>query len=306
MTKAETMEPSTLPIPAPEAQRYVAGSPQSPTRMAFRRLLRSKAALVATVIIAFFTFCALFAHVLAPYDPLRLLPGASLRPPEPAYPLGTDLLGRDILSRVLYGARISMAVGFAAILISVVLGVLLGLISGYAGGNADNIIMRGVDMMLAFPGILLALTIVSFLGSSLTNVTIAVGISFIPTFARLTRGSVLSVKENLYVEAARSMGGPASWIMRRHILPNVLSPVVVLASLAYGWAILSASSLSFLGLGVQPPTPEWGIMVSDGRGYLREAPWITTFPGLAIMLVVLAANILGDALRDALDPHQKP
>ena len=306
MTKAETMEPSTLPIPVPEAQRYVAGSPQSPTRMAFRRLLRSKAALVATVIIAFFTFCALFAHVLAPYDPLRLLPGASLRPPEPAYPLGTDLLGRDILSRVLYGARISMAVGFAAILISVVLGVLLGLISGYAGGNADNIIMRGVDMMLAFPGILLALTIVSFLGSSLTNVTIAVGISFIPTFARLTRGSVLSVKENLYVEAARSMGGPASWIMRRHILPNVLSPVVVLASLAYGWAILSASSLSFLGLGVQPPTPEWGIMVSDGRGYLREAPWITTFPGLAIMLVVLAANILGDALRDALDPHQKP
>ena len=306
MTKTETMEPINLPIPAPEAQRYVAGSPQSPTRMAFRRLLRSKAALVATVIIAFFTFCALFAHVLAPYDPLRLLPGASLRPPEPAYPLGTDLLGRDILSRVLYGARISMAVGFAAILISVVLGVLLGLISGYAGGNADNIIMRGVDMMLAFPGILLALTIVSFLGSSLTNVTIAVGISFIPTFARLTRGSVLSVKENLYVEAARSMGGPASWIMRRHILPNVLSPVVVLASLAYGWAILSASSLSFLGLGVQPPTPEWGIMVSDGRGYLREAPWITTFPGLAIMLVVLAANILGDALRDALDPHQKP
>lgn len=305
MTKTETMEPISLPVAPPTAQRSAA-QPQSPTRMALGHLLRSKAALLAIAIILFFTICALFAPSLAPYDPLKLLPGASLQPPGPEYLLGTDLLGRDILSRVLYGARISMAVGFAAISISVVLGVAIGLFSGYAGGWVDNVIMRGVDMMLAFPGILLALTIVSFLGSSLTNLIIAVGVSFIPTFARLTRGSVLSVKENPYVEAAHSLGGTPFWIMRRHILPNVVSPVIVLASLAYGWAILAASSLSFLGLGVQPPTPEWGIMVSDGRGYLREAPWITTFPGVAIMLVVLAANILGDALRDALDPHQKP
>jgi len=273
--------------------------------MTIWRLAKNKSALIAMIILGVFLLAGLLAGRLAPYDPLILIPGASLQPPSLEHPMGTDLLGRDIFSRVLHGARISMSVGFIAIAISVVVGVVMGLISGYAGGFVDNATMRFVDMMLAFPGILLALAIVSFLGQSTVNVTIAVGIAYIPTFARLTRGSVLSVKENLYVEVARSLGSSPQRILLRHILPNVISPVIVLASLAYGWAILSASSLSFLGLGTQPPTPEWGIMVSDGRGFLREAPWITAFPGLAIMLVVLAANILGDALRDALDPHQK-
>lgn len=309
MTKTETLEqidvvtvqgPGTGSGNAVEETRS-----QSPTRMALGRLVRDKGALLAAGILLLFLLCGLFANTLAPYGPRELIPGASLQPPSLEHPMGTDLLGRDVFSRVLHGARISMTVGFAAIAISLVAGVLVGLISGYAGQHVDNVIMRLIDMMLAFPGILLALAIVSFLGSSLSNVILAVGISFIPTFARLVRGSVLSVKENLYVEVARSLGSRPRRILLLHILPNVISPVIVLASLAYGWAILSASSLSFLGLGVQPPTPEWGIMVSDGRGFLREAPWITTFPGLAIMLVVLAANILGDALRDAFDPHQR-
>jgi peptide/nickel transport system permease protein len=181
----------------------------------------------------------------------------------------------------------------------------LGLIAGYFGRHIDSAVMRLIDMMLAFRSILLALTIVSFLGSGLFNVMIAVGISGIPNFARLVRGFVLSAKENLYVEAARCVGCGDRKIIFRHILPNVVAPVIILATLAYGWAILNAASLSFLGLGAQPPTSEWGIMLSDGRGYLREAPWITIFPGMAIMISVLSANILGDGLRDALDPHQR-
>lgn len=306
MSNGESLPSPALPLPLSPAQPQPEGHAKSPTWLALRRLRRSKAALLAAFILGLFTACALLAPLLAPYEPHRLLPGASLQPPGAAHLLGADLLGRDILSRLLYGARISLFVGFAAILLSLVAGVLLGLVAGYAGGATDNLIMRGMDMMLAFPGILLALTLVSFLGTSLTHLTLAVGVSFIPTFARLTRGSVLAVKEMAYVEAARSLGGAPHWIVRRHILPNVLGPVIVLASLAYGWAILAASSLSFLGLGVQPPTPEWGVMVNDGRGYLREAPWISAFPGLAIMLVVFAANILGDALRDALDPHEGP
>ena len=300
MSETLSLEQSSL---TPSGGKNQRARVQSPTRMAVTQLVRDKTALGAIIIFILFIICAIFAPALAPSDPLVLFPGASLQPPSLDHPMGTDLLGRDILSRVIVGTRISLTVGFVAISISVSIGIVLGLISGYAGRHVDNVIMRFIDMMLAFPGILLALTIVSFLGSSLVNVMIAVGISFIPTFARLVRGSVLSAKENLYVDAARCIGCKPQRIVFRHILPNVVASVIVLASLAYGWAILSASSLSFLGLGAQPPTPEWGVMVSDGRGFLREAPWITAFPGLAIMLVVLAANILGDALRDALDPR---
>jgi ABC-type dipeptide/oligopeptide/nickel transport system permease subunit len=248
---------------------------------------------------------SVLAPVLAPYDPLAIDPMGALQPPSFEHPMGTDPIGRDVLSRVLFGGRISLVVGLVSVGISLAIGVILGLLAGYFGGTVDNVIMRLMDMMLAFAGILLALTIVAVLGPGLTNVMLAVGISGIPNFARLVRGSVLSAKENLYVEAARSIGIRSGRIIFRHILPNVMAPVIVLATLAYGWAILSAASLSFLGLGAQPPTPEWGIMLSDGRGYLREAPWVTFFPGFAIMLTVLSANVLGDGLRDALDPRQR-
>ena len=275
----------------------------SPTRLALRHFARNKVAMVALGVLIVLVCVAFFAGPIAPHDPLTVLAGESLKPPSAARPMGTDLLGRDVLSRVIHGGRASLLVGFVAVAISASVGVLLGLAAGYFGRRVDNVIMRFIDMLLAFPGILLALTIVAFLGPGLTNTMIAVGISLIPNFARLVRGSVLSIKESLYVQAAECVGCGHGRIMFRHILPNALAPVLVLASLAYGWSILNAAGLSFLGLGAQPPTPEWGLMLSDGRGLLREAPWLTIFPGLAIMTTVLSANLVGDALRDALDPR---
>jgi peptide/nickel transport system permease protein len=206
---------------------------------------------------------------------------------------------------VFYGTRISLLVGFISVSIAVVVGTLMGLVSGYYGRWVDTIVMRFVDIMLAFPGILLALALVSILGPSLPNLMIAVGISSVPSYARLVRGSVLAAKENVYVEAARVVGCSDTLIMRRHVLPNVVAPIIVVATLGVAAAILWAAALSFLGLGSQPPTPEWGRMLSEGRNYLREQWWIATFPGLAIMVTVLAMNLLGDGLRDTLDPRQR-
>jgi ABC-type dipeptide/oligopeptide/nickel transport system permease subunit len=216
--------------------------------------------------------------------------------------MGTDLLGRDILSRVIWGARLSLLIGLVSVCIGATIGTLLGLVAGFYGGWIDTVTMRVADAMLAFPGILLALTIIAALGTGITNVMIAVGVATIPEYARLTRGSVLSAKENLYVEAARVLGCPGSRIMFRHVLPNVVAPVIVLSTLRFGIAILTASGLSFLGLGAQPPTPEWGLMVSMGREYLGKAWWMSTFPGLAITVTVVAINLVGDGLREALDP----
>jgi ABC-type dipeptide/oligopeptide/nickel transport system permease subunit len=275
----------------------------SPTQLTLRHLYRDKVALTALLLLLAFALLALLAPLLAPYDPYATAPEVSLAAPGAAHWMGTDLLGRDVFSRILFGARISLLVGLVSVSISAAIGVLLGLLAGYYGRWVDTLIMRCIDVLMAFPGMLLALAIVALLGPGIGNVMIAVGIGGIANYARLVRSSVLSIKEELYVEAARSVGAIDARVMGRHILPNALPPVLVLASMSYGWALLSSAGLSFLGLGAEAPAAEWGAMLSDGRALLWDAPWLAIFPGLAIMLVVLAANLLGDALRDALDPR---
>jgi len=269
------------------------------------QLARQRGAVVGLVILGVLALLALGAPWLSPRDPIRTAARDALQPPGSHFVLGSDQFGRDVASRVLHGARISLTVGLISVSIAVTLGTPLGLVSGYYGGRLDALIMRIMDVLLAFPGILLALAIVSVLTPGLTNVMIAVGLSAVPGYARLVRASVLSARENLYVEAARALGGRDLGILARYILPNVVAPLIVTATLGLGTAILSAAALSFLGLGSQPPQPEWGRMLSEGRDYLREAWWISTFPGLGIMLTVLAMNLLGDGLRDVLDPRLK-
>ena len=264
---------------------------------------RQRGAVVGLVILGGLALMALGAPWLSPRDPIRTAARDALQPPGARFVLGSDQFGRDVASRVLHGARVSLTVGLISVSIAVALGAPLGLVSGYYGGRLDGLIMRVMDVLLAFPGILLALAIVSVLTPGLTNVMIAVGLSAVPTYARLVRASVLSARENLYVEAARALGGRDLGILTRYILPNVVAPLIVTATLGLGTAILSAAALGFLGLGSQPPQPEWGRMLSEGRDYLREAWWISTFPGLGIMLTVLAMNLLGDGLRDILDPR---
>jgi ABC-type dipeptide/oligopeptide/nickel transport system permease subunit len=245
----------------------------------------------------------IFAPLLTPYDPIKQNFRDILVGPNPTHWLGTDNYGRDVWSRILYGGQISLTMGSISVVIGAVIGVALGLVSGYYGGMSDGIIMRFMDAMLAFPGILMAITVVAILGSSLNNVMIAVGISSIPGFARLARGSVLSAKENEYVFAARVAGCRSGRIMLVHILPNIFAPLLTYSTLRVSTSIIAASSLSFLGLGAQRPTPEWGVMLSDGREYMRQYWWLSMFPGLAIMITALSINMLGDGLRDALDPR---
>jgi len=268
-------------------------------------LVRQRGALLGLLILAALGTMAVAAPWLAARDPIRTAAREALQPPGARFLLGSDQFGRDVGNRVVYGARVSLLVGVISVSIAVALGAPLGLVSGYYGGRLDALIMRVMDVLLAFPGILLALAIVSVLSPGLGNVMIAVGLSAVPGYARLVRATVLAAREHLYVEAARALGGRDGGILVRDILPNVVAPLIVTATLGLGGAILSAAALSFLGLGSQPPQPEWGRMLSEGRDYLREAWWISTFPGLGILLTVLAMNLVGDGLRDVLDPRLK-
>jgi peptide/nickel transport system permease protein len=268
-------------------------------------LVRQRGAMLGLLILAALGTMAVAAPWLAARDPIRTAAREALQPPGARFLLGSDQFGRDVGSRVVYGARVSLLVGVISVSIAVALGAPLGLVSGYYGGRLDALIMRVMDVLLAFPGILLALAIVSVLSPGLGNVMIAVGLSAVPGYARLVRATVLAAREHLYVEAARALGGRDGGILVRDILPNVVAPLIVTATLGLGGAILSAAALSFLGLGSQPPQPEWGRMLSEGRDYLREAWWISTFPGLGILLTVLAMNLVGDGLRDVLDPRLK-
>lgn len=267
------------------------------------RLLSRKGALFGLVVVSFFLIAALLAPRIAPYPPNKMDYSAIRQPPSAEHWFGTDDLGRDVLSRVIHGARISMQVGVIAVGLSLVVGTLMGIIAGFAGGLVDTILMRIIDIMLAFPGILLAIAIVAILGPDLFNTMIAVGIAAIPTYARTARASTLGVLETEYVQAARALGATNLRIVRQHVFPNILAPITVLATIGIAIAILSAAGLSYLGLGAQPPTPEWGAMLSEARGNLRDAWWMSTFPGVAIMLVILGFNLLGDGLQDVLDPR---
>jgi peptide/nickel transport system permease protein len=278
----------------------------SASRGFFRTLLRQiitvRTSLIGLLIIIGLAVVALTGPLLTPYDPVKLDMKNRFLPPGGAHPLGTDEFGRDILTRIIYGTPISFQIAVVAVVVATVLGVTIGIVSGYFGGWVDAVLQRGVDIMLAFPGLLLALAVIAALGPSITNVMLAVGIGSTPFFARLVRGSVLTVRGEEYVTAARVIGADNAHIVGRYILPNVLSPIVVLISQQVGWAVLSAAALSFVGLGAQPPTPEWGAMLSRGRDYLHDQWWIATFPGLAIVLMVLGFNLFGDGLRDILDP----
>jgi len=288
------------------AEMAVPIAPRAP-RSSWARVLpsvrRHRGALVGIGIVTVLILIAFGQGILAPQSATKIDITAALRAPDQVHWMGTDQYGRDVYSRVIHGSSISLTIGFISVGIAATAGTAVGLMAGFYGGRVDGILMRIIDVMLAFPGILLALAIVSVLGPSLRNLMIAVGISAIPFYARLVRGSVLIAKEQLYVEAARVVGVPISTILIRHILPNVVAPIIIAATLGMGSAILAAAGLSFIGLGSQPPTPEWGRMLSEGRDYLRDGWWISTFPGIAIMLTVLGVNMLGDGLRDVLDPR---
>ena len=267
--------------------------------MRSRNVMAGSLALLAVIALV------VLAPVISPYEPTQQFRRHRLEPPSAEYLLGTDNLGRDILTRILYGGQVSLQVGIVSVAIGATLGTLLGLLAGYLGGWADVLIMRFIDMMLAFPGILLALVIIAVLGRNLQNVMIAVGLSSIPVYTRVVRGSTLALKQVDFIVAAQALGGSSARIMARHILPNVLAPIIVVATNGVAGAIIAGAALSFLGLGQQPPDPEWGLMLNEGREFIRVAAWVTTYPGLAIMVTVLSINLLGDGLRDILDPRLK-
>jgi peptide/nickel transport system permease protein len=284
------------------AQAPTAGRPQA-MRAFLVRLTANRLAAVGLAIILLMTLAALLAPWIAPHDPYQQVAIDALQSPSREHVFGTDNVGRDTLSRVIYGARVSLFVGVTSMMLASIVGIPLGLASGYFGGVLDTVIMRAIDALLAFPALLLAIFIIAVLGPSLSNAILAIGIIYIPSFARLTRANVLSLREKEFVEAARCLGASHRQIMRQSILPNCASSLIVQFTLGVGYAMLIEAGLSFLGLGVQPPTPAWGQMVGLARDFITIAPWLITYPGLAIFLAVLAFNFLGDGLREATDPR---
>jgi peptide/nickel transport system permease protein len=273
------------------------------TQEIWRRLKRNRAAIVGGIVVLLFVAIAILAPLISPYPPNEGDLTKRLNSPNREHLLGTDALGRDLLSRVIYGARISLQIQVVAVSIAMVIGTLLGMVGGYYGGKSDQLIMRLMDILLAFPGIFLAISIIAVLGPGLANLMLAAGIYSIPQFARIVRGSVLSLKEKEFIEAARAVGENDLNILFRYLLPNSIAPIIIQTTLRMATVLLTASGLSFLGLGVQPPTAEWGAMLSNARAYLITAPHVATVPGLAIMLVVMGFNLFGDGLRDSLDPR---
>ncbi|MBT9148329.1 MAG: Glutathione transport system permease protein GsiD [Syntrophomonadaceae bacterium] len=271
----------------------------------WRRLIRNRTTVAGMIIVGAIVLMAMFAPFIAPHDPVTQNLAHTLRPPGREYLMGTDLLGRDLLSRIIHGSRISLLISLVAVTVAVVVGIFLGVISGYYEGKVDTIGTVFTNLLLAFPMVLLAILIVAILGPGIKNTIIAVAFPSVPIFARLMRGSVLSTKTSEYVESAKSLGASDLRIIVHHIMPNCMAPIIVQGSLRTATILLTVAGLSFLGLGVQPPTPEWGVLVSEGRVFLRTAPWVTIFPGLAIMFAILGLNLLGDGLRDVLDPRLK-
>jgi peptide/nickel transport system permease protein len=295
------MSTTVLTAPAPAAEPRTG----SPWRRALRRLLRRRAALFGLAVVLGFIALALFAPLIAPHDPLATSWSAIRKAPSAVHWFGTDEIGRDVLSRVVWGTRASLLAGVVSVAISLLLGVPIGLLAGFLGGWVDALISRITDAFLACPFLILAIALAAFLGPSLTNAMIAIGVSATPTFVRLTRGQVLNVKVEDYIEAARAIGNPPWRIAVVHVLPNAIAPLIVQATLAIAAAVIAEASLSFLGLGQQPPAPSWGSMLNTAKNYVDSAPWMAVWPGLAIFLLVLAFNLLGDGLRDALDPRQR-
>ena len=302
------MSDSTNPSSSADAEALAGQQTQnrSATRDVLRRFFRNPTGVVGLIVITFFILMSLLAPVFVPYDATRDRDlRARLEPPSAEHPFGTDELGRDLMVRVWHGGRISLRVGLLAVAIASVTGVLLGLVAGYFGGWLDTLIVWLVDILLAFPGILLAIAIVATLGSSLTNALIAISITQIPLYIRITRSVVLGLRNSEYVQAAQALGSKSPRIIFRHIFPNSLSPIMVQLTLSIGVAILDVAALGFLGLGAQPPQPEWGVMIRDGYRQFLRAPWMSIFPGIAIFLSVVGFNLLGDAIRDILDPRLK-
>jgi len=283
----------------------VAPANAKPWRRGVRRLVKRRGAMVGAVVVLFFVLVAVAAPLIAPYEPVATSWSAVRKPPSLEHWFGTDEIGRDVLSRVIFGARASLLAGVVSVCISLACGLPIGLVSGYVGGFLDGLLMRITDALLACPFLILAIALAAFLGPSLTNAMIAIGISATPAFIRLTRAQVLNAKVEEYVEAARAVGNPHRRIVLRHILPNILAPIMVQATLAIAAAIIAEASLSFLGLGQQPPAPSWGSMLNTAKNFLDQAPWMAMWPGAAIFSLVLAFNLFGDGLRDALDPRHR-
>jgi len=297
---AETLAPAA----AAAAALIDEDAGERPWRRALRLLAQRRLALAGLAVVLFFIVLAILAPFVSPYDPLATSWAAVRKPPSALHWFGTDEIGRDVLARVIWGARASLLAGLVSVSLALAAGVPIGLVSGYCGGIVDGTLMRMVDAMLAIPFLILAIALAAFLGPDLINAMIAIGVSQTPIFARLTRGQVLTVKHEDYIEAARAVGNPHNRIVLRHILPNIIPPLLVQATLAAATAIIAEASLSFLGLGEQPPDPSWGSMLNTAKNFISQAPWMALWPGLAIFALVLSLNLFGDGLRDALDPRR--